>query len=122
MIGLVEKFPAVTAGVDDWMAGEVENDLMAGGVTVVSVRQGAKTQSEPMKELESAILDGRLIHDGSPLTSWCAGNLLARADRNGNIAPDRKNEFKKIDPMVAIVNALVVARAGAETHVGPLLL
>ena len=122
VIGLVEKFPAVTAGVDDWMAGEVENDLMAGGVTVVSVRQGAKTQSEPMKELESAILDGRLVHDGSPLTSWCAGNLLARADRNGNIAPDRKNEFKKIDPMVAIVNALVVARAGAETHVGPLLL
>jgi phage terminase large subunit-like protein len=119
---LLERFPVVTAAVDDWMAGEVENDLMSGGVEVVSIRQGAKTQSEPMKELESAMLDGRLVHDASPLTSWCAGNLLARADRNGNIAPDRENETKKIDPMVAIINALVLARSGAEAHAGDLLM
>lgn len=120
---LMERHPSVTACVDDWMAGEVENDLMEAGVTVVSVRQGAKTQSEPMKELESACLDGRLLHDGSPVAAMCVGNLMARADRNGNIAPDRENEFKKIDVAVGIINALVLARgAGAGDHQGDLLL
>lgn len=124
IVGLLDRFPSVTACVDDWMAAEVENDLMAGGVTVLSVRQGAKTQSEPMKELESATLDGRITHDGSPVTEMCIGNLLARADRNGNIAPDRENEWKKIDIAVGIVNALVAARggSGSEFHAGDLVM
>jgi phage terminase large subunit-like protein len=122
VVALLERFPSVTAAVDDWMAGEVENDLIEGGVDVVSVRQGAKSQSEPMKELEAAVLDGRLVHDASPLVSWCAGNLMARPDRNGNIAPDRESETKKIDPLVGMINALVLARCGAETHQGDLLM
>jgi phage terminase large subunit-like protein len=120
---LMERYPTVTACVDDWMAGEVEGDLMEAGLEVVSVRQGAKTQSEPMKELESATLDGRLRHDGSPVTAMCIGNLMARSDRNGNLAPDRENEFKKIDVAVGIVNALVLARgAGADEHQGDILM
>lgn len=103
---LAERFGNVEACIDDWGAAEVENDLTDAGLTVVSIRQGARTQSEPMKELEAAILDGRLVHDGSPLASLCAGNLQKRADRNGNIAPDRENEHKKIDVMVALINAL----------------
>jgi phage terminase large subunit-like protein len=123
IIELVERFPNVQAAVDDWMAGEVENDLMTGGVTVVSVRQGAKTQSEPMKELESALLDGRLRHDGSPVAAMCIGNLMARTDRNGNIAPDRENEYKKIDVAVGIINGLVLARGTeSEAYAGELLM
>lgn len=122
VVGLLERFPSVTACVDDWMAGEVENDLAEGGVTVLAVRQGAKTQSEPMKELESAILDGRLRHDGSPVAEMCIGNLMARADRNGNIAPDRENEFKKIDVAVGIVNSLAGVRSEPDHHVGDILL
>jgi phage terminase large subunit-like protein len=123
LVELLERFPNVTAAVDDWMAGEVEADLMAAGVTVVSIRQGAKTQSEPMKELEGAILDGRLTHDASPVAAMCIGNLQAQADRNGNLAPTRENEFKKIDVAVGIINALVLARgADAGAHQGDLLL
>lgn len=120
---LVDRFPEVQACVDDWMAGEVENDLAAAGVTVVAVRQGAKTMSEPMKELESAILDGRLQHDGSPVAAMCAGNLQAKSDENGNIRPVRENDTKKIDIMVAIIDALVQARAGeSEVHQGDSIL
>lgn len=122
VVELVDRFPSVVACVDDWMAGEVENDLAEGGVTVAAVRQGAKTLSEPMKELESAILDGRLRHDGSPVAAMCIGNLQAQTDRNGNIAPTRENEFKKIDIGVAVIDALVEARGGeTEAHVGDLI-
>lgn len=123
VVGLVERFPDVQACIDDWIAAEVENDLAAGGVTVVAVRQGAKTMSEPMKELESAILDGRLEHDGSPVAALCVGNLQAKSDENGNIRPVRENEFKKIDVAVAVIDALVQARGEPdESHVGDVLL
>lgn len=110
-IGIAKRFPGLEACFDDHMAAEVEQDLMAEGLTVVSIRQGARTQSEPMKELEAAILDGRIQHDGSPVAAMCLGNLTSRADRNGNVAPDRENEYKKIDIGVAIINAFVRARA-----------
>ena len=76
-----------------------------------------------MKELESAMLDGRIWHDGSPVTAMCIGNLMARTDRNGNIAPDRENEYKKIDVAVGIINGLVLARGtDSEVYAGDLLM
>ncbi len=119
VVKICDAFPGVKVCVDDWGALEVENDLMEQGVAVVSIRQGAKTQSEPMKELESAMLDGRLVHDGSPVTAMCVGNVQARTDRNGNIAPDRESEYKKIDVVVGIVNALVCALADEASPYTP---
>jgi phage terminase large subunit-like protein len=113
IIGRARRFPGFEVCIDDFMAIEVENELAEAGVTVVSVRQGAKTQSEPMKELEAAVLDGRLTHDANPVAAMCIANLQAAADRNGNIAPDRENEYKKIDIAVGIINALVRARLDA---------
>ena len=78
----------------------------------VQIRQGAKTQSAPMQELEAAVLDGRLHHDGNPVLRWCVGNVIARADRNGNIAPDREADAKKIDCAVALINAMVRGMLG----------
>jgi phage terminase large subunit-like protein len=104
-----EPFPGAEVCFDDWCAAEMEEDLASRGLTCVSIRQGAKTQSEPMRELEAAILDGRMTHDGSPVMAMCMGNLQAVTDRNGNIAPGRENEYKKIDLAVALINALVRA-------------
>lgn len=123
IVELARRVPGVTACVDDWMAGEVENALAEGGVQVIAVRQGAKTLSLPMKELEAAVLDGRLEHDGSPVAAMCIGNLQAKTDANDEIRPVRESEIKKIDVAVAIINALVVARSGEDqVHVGPLLM
>lgn len=102
-------FAGVEICFDDWCALEMEQDLMVRGLQVSSIRQGPKTQSEPMKELEAAVLDGRIFHDGSPVMDMCIGNLQAFRDRNGNIAPTRENEYKKIDLAVALINALVRA-------------
>lgn len=107
---LAKRFPGLEVCVDDWAALEVENELQGEGITVVAVRQGAKTLSEPMKELEAAVLDGRLLHDGSPVTAMCIGNLQAESNSNDGIRPTRENEYKKIDVAVALIDALVRAR------------
>jgi phage terminase large subunit-like protein len=105
----LKPFPSAEVCFDDWCAAEMEEDLQSRGLTCVSIRQGAKTQSEPMKELEAAVLDGRLRHDGSPVMAMCIGNLQAKSDENGNIRPTRENEYKKIDLAVALINAMARA-------------
>jgi phage terminase large subunit-like protein len=99
---------------DAHYASQLVADL-EGHVTMVKIRQGSITQSPAMKELEAAALTGRLHHDGNPVLRYCVGNVIARTDRNGNIAPDREADGKKIDCAVALVNALVRAMLGAET-------
>lgn len=107
---MAQRFPGLEVCVDRWCALEFSNRLADAGVAVIPVAQGAQTLSEPMKELEAAVLDGRIEHDGSPVTAMCMGNLQAERNRNDGIAPTRENEHKKIDVAVAIVNALVRAR------------
>ena len=67
-----------------------------------------------MKELEAAVLTGRFHHDGNPVLTWCVGNVVAQADRNGNIAPTRESDGRKIDCAVALINAMVRAMLGSE--------
>jgi phage terminase large subunit-like protein len=114
----LERMPGSEVCYDPWGAAALVQLLEPAGATCVEIRQGAKTQSEPMKALEAAILDKRLRHDGNPVLSWCIGNVLARADRNGNIAPDRENEGKKIDCAVALINAFVRAHIADVSGAG----
>ena len=120
--GLTQRWPSVKACVDRYMAAEVENALAEGGVEVVEVAQGPHTQSEPMRELEAAVIDGRLLHDANPVAAMCVGNLLGVQVGHDAVKPGRENETKKIDVAVGIVNALVLARGGGDDqHVGDLI-
>jgi phage terminase large subunit-like protein len=112
----IDRNPGSEVCLDPWGAVALVQELTAAGYEsqVVQIRQGAKTQSAPMQEMEAAVLDGRVHHDGDPLLRWCVGNVIARADRNGNIAPDRESDGKKIDAAVALINALVRAMLGVE--------
>ncbi|MEI7705387.1 MAG: terminase TerL endonuclease subunit [Deltaproteobacteria bacterium] len=112
----MDRNPGSEVCLDPWGGVALVQELTAAGYEnqVVQIRQGAKTQSAPMQELEAAVLDGRLHHDGNPLLRWCVGNVVARADRNGNIAPDRESDGKKIDCAVALINAMVRGMLGSE--------
>jgi phage terminase large subunit-like protein len=101
--------PEAEVCVDEWSAAEVEKDLQHAGHVVVAVKQGARMQSEPMKSLEAAVIDGRLQHDGSPVMAMCIGNLIAESRPNDSIAPGRESEHRKIDLGVALINAMVRA-------------
>ena len=112
----MNRHPGSEVCLDPWGGVALVQELTANGYEnqTVQIRQGAKTQSAPMQEIEAAVLDGRLHHDGNPVLRWCVGNVVARADRNGNIAPDRESDGKKIDCAVALINAMVRAMLGGE--------
>ncbi len=91
-------------------AAQVVADLAEEDVVCIEVRQGWKTQSAPMSEIEAAVLTRRLRYAPNSVLSWCVANVVPRRDRNGNLAPDRPtNDAKKIDLAVGLINAMVRA-------------
>jgi phage terminase large subunit-like protein len=79
---------------------------------IVEYGKTVKNYSEPMKQLESAVIDGRLKHDGNPVLSWCMGNVVVRVDKKDNIFATKENADSKIDG----ADALITAFARAMLH------
>jgi phage terminase large subunit-like protein len=102
-------YQVVEINYDQHHAHQLVNHLMLEGLLMVSIPQIATTLSEPMKELEAAILDGRFHHNGDPVLAWAASNVVAKPDKNENLFPDKERPENKIDPISALLNALMRA-------------
>jgi phage terminase large subunit-like protein len=103
---LKSQFRIQEVGFDEWNATYLVQDLERAGFVVSPHRQGFKSMSAPLKELQDLVLNGRLIHNGNEILDWMAGNLIAKEDDAGNVKPTKRNRAAKIDGMVALVMAL----------------
>ena len=102
----VKKYPGAEACLDPFGCVELMASLPKEGITPVEVRQGWKSHSPPMTEVQVSLSQGRFRHDGSPLAAYCLSNVIALLDRNGNAVPSRAHDGKKIDLAVALLNAM----------------
>ncbi len=73
---------------------------------IVTIPQTVQHLSEPMKELEAAVISGRFHHDGDPVLTWGISNVVVRIDNNDNIFPLKEQVDSKIDPASALFNAM----------------
>lgn len=98
---------------DPYNATHFANILQAQGYSVVEIRQGVKTLSEPTKLLRELIAQGRVVHDGSPLLTWCLANAREQQDSNENIKLSKKyaSDTQRIDLLAAVINAMVRLQA-----------
>lgn len=94
---------------DPWNAQQLITNLMNEGIGVVEVSQTVNMLSEPMKELESVVLEGKLHHDGNPVTYWMFANVCCRVDKKDNIFPFKEGDENKIDGAVATITAMARA-------------
>jgi phage terminase large subunit-like protein len=101
-----DQFVLKEAGFDPWNATQLATQLTGDGFTMVQVRQGYKTMSEPTKHLLTLITSKKLRHDGNPVLRWMASNLVLRQDPVGNVAPDKSKATEKIDGIVALIIGL----------------
>jgi phage terminase large subunit-like protein len=76
------------------------------GAELVEVKQNVVNFSDPMKEFEALVLDGRFHHDGDPVFGWAVANVICWRDYKDNIFPRKEKEENKIDPAVAAMMAL----------------
>jgi len=96
---------------DPYGARQLTNDLMEEGFECVEIRQGVITLSEPTKKFRELVLQDKIVHDGNPLLTWALSNAVEASDNNGNIklSKKHKDDSQRIDPIAAIINAMVRA-------------
>lgn len=102
---------------DPWNAAQLCQHLERDGLPLVEMRPTVGNLSDPMKELESAVLDGRFHFNGDPILTWMASNVVAHTDRRGNIYPNKERPENKIDGIFAILMAM--ARVSAKVPEPP---
>lgn len=70
----------------------------------------------PTSSYQRLVIDGKLHHNGNPLLSWQAGNVMVKADVNDNIRPvkQHKGTYQTIDGAVAGIMALAGAMADTD--------
>ena len=95
--------------------------LVKEGVPIVEYRNTVLMMSEPMKELDSLIRSGRIIHCGDPVLEWAIGNTTGKMDQKENVFPNKESPANKIDPVVGTIMALGRAMLKDDSPAGPLV-
>ena len=88
-----------------YLATEMQNE----GLTMVEVKQGIMSLTEPTKSFREAVYSGKLWHTGDQLLRWSMSNAVTTQDNNENIKLDKKRSKDRIDPVDAIINAYSLA-------------
>ena len=96
-------------GYDPW---HIDDSLLRmfaaefGENCMVPVRQGVRSCSAPMMQIQADLLDKKIVYNNNPIDQWCLLNSEIKADINGNIqlikGLDRK---KRIDGTAALIDA-----------------
>lgn len=60
----------------------------------------------PTRELERLLLSGRVVIDNNEITRFCFRNVVLKSDHNGNVKPNKGIAKKKIDGVIAMIQAL----------------
>lgn len=100
---------ALYVGYDPWGAPYWIEEMTEIGFKMEKVVQGAKTMSNPMKELAADLKEKKVIYNNNPITKWCLLNTAIEVDKNDNIRPIKgRKSRQRIDGTVSLINAYCV--------------
>jgi phage terminase large subunit-like protein len=107
-------------GFDPWHSDQLQNQLTTDDGfnpdQVIEVSQTFAGMSSGCKDLEAAILAGRVDAGGCPLMKWCVSNAVVQRDNKDNLYPVKRRSRGRIDPVVAMAIAWnLVIRLAAVT-------
>lgn len=108
-----KMFDVQCLGYDPYAGSQLANKLDEAGITVVEVRQGFQSMSEPAKLLQKLVAEGRIKYQASDKCfEWNVANAVCVTDRNDNIkvskSPDKPHD--KVDSVVALITGLALAK------------
>ena len=99
----------VWVGFDSWNAQYFTQEMREHGFDMVEVRQGYKSLSTPMKELQSDLMGKRVNYNSNPILKWNFTNVAIKTDENANIRPVKSTNAKsRIDGAVSLIIAYSV--------------
>jgi phage terminase large subunit-like protein len=102
-------------GFDRWKFPVLREWLLRTGFTEQMIRdyfvefgQGMQSMTPAMRDLEQAILDGKLVHN-SPVLSMNMAHVVVTTDDAGNRKPSKRKSVHRIDGAVALIMAIGTA-------------
>lgn len=96
-------------GYDPWNTQYWVEEMKEYGFQMVEVRQGAKTMSNPMKQLEADLIEKNVNYNNNPILKWCLCNTAVKRDDNDNIRPVKgQKQRARIDGTVSLIIAYCV--------------
>lgn len=98
----------VTIGYDSWNATQFVINCTERGLPMEPYSQSIGNFNKPTKELERLLLSGVAVIDNNIITRHCFRNVVMARDKNGNTKPSKQYEEKKIDGVIAMIEALGV--------------
>lgn len=91
---------------DAWNATQFVISATEAGLPMEPFSQGLGNFNRPTKEFERLILSGRCFLDNNVVSRHCIRNVVMARDRNGNTKPSKERQEKKIDGVIAMLEAL----------------
>lgn len=90
-------------------AGFTDDQLEGDSAVFEQMGQGFQSMSPALRDLESALLNGKIAHGGHPVLTMCAANATVQTDPAGNRKLSKIKSHGRIDGMVALAMAMSVA-------------
>lgn len=109
-----KRYVIRTWAFDERYAKQMSQQLTEDGLEMFIFTQAHRFYTEPIREFQKllgqfVIVGGERIpllsHNGCPVLAWQAGNLIIDRNARGEKMPDKSNDDKKIDAMVAVLMA-----------------
>lgn len=88
------KISTLNIGYDPWNSQYWIDEMKTYKFKMYEVRQGAKTMSNPMKQLGADLIDKKLNYNNNPILKWCLCNTNVKRDDNDNIRPVKRTKTK----------------------------
>lgn len=91
---------------DSWNATQFNVQAQSEGLPMVEFSQSIGNFNRPTKEFERLILSDKVVLDSNEVTVFCFSNVSMKIDMHGNTKPSKDSKDKKIDGVIAKIQAL----------------
>ncbi len=111
--GLLDKIGVDQSGLGGIMDALIEADIDP--EKIVGISQGWK-MTGAIKTAERKLAEGVLAHGAQPLMAWCVGNARIEPRGNAVIITKQAAGTAKIDPLMALFNAVTLMSLNPESE------
>lgn len=117
----VEDLYTMYIGYDPWHIDDTllrEFQIEFGKNSMIPIRQGVYTLSQPMKDLAADFKTHNIVYNNNPIDKWCLINTNVKTDINGNIQPVKGlDPRQRIDGTIALLCAYTVLQNKKDKYI-----
>lgn len=104
---------------DEWNSTQFTINATNEGLPMVPYSQSLGNFNKPTKFMEMLIRSKKCLIENNPCVKWCFNNVVLKQDWHDNCKPTKTTRENKIDPVIAMIEALgaYLSEGGGDVEV-----